>query len=299
VPDANEEYLLYQTLVGTWPTEEWSSDDRNLYRDRILQYMEKAIREAKVHASWMNPSEEYETAIREFICNLFDTSGKQFANDLSAFVAQIACSGYVNSLAQLVLKTTLPGVPDLYRGTELWDFNLVDPDNRRPVDYECRRARLEKLQCAVRANLQQATRKLSNRWPDADIKLWITSSCLDARRENADLFAFGEYIPLTVEGVSAAHVISFARRLESEFVIVCVPRHFHQLLDRNGGKTTESGLPKPGWTDTHIVLPDDFPHAWQCKLSGRDFESNDVGGTRTLSVAELLNVFPVAVLKSS
>ena len=299
VPDANEEYLLYQTLVGTWPTEKLSSDDRNAYRDRILQYMEKAIREAKIHASWMNPSEEYETAIREFICSLFDASGKQFANDLSAFVAQIAGSGYVNSLAQLVLKTTLPGVPDLYRGTELWDFNLVDPDNRRPVDYDCRRARLEKLQSAARANIQQATRKLSHRWPDSDIKLWITSSCLNTRRESADLFAFGEYIPLTVEGVSAAHVITFARRLEEEFAIVCVPRHFHQLLHHNADKTTESGPPQPEWKDTHIVLPDDFPRAWQCKLSGQDFESNDVDGTRTLRVAELLNVFPVAVLKSS
>src|SRR4029079_3226926 len=139
VPDANEENLLYQTLVGTWPTEKFSGDDSDAYRDRMLQYMEKAIREAKIHSSWMNPSEEYETAIREFVCNLFDASGKPFANDLTELVVQIADSGYVNSLAQLVLKTTLPGVPDLYRGTELWDFNLVDPDNRRPVDYDCGR----------------------------------------------------------------------------------------------------------------------------------------------------------------
>jgi (1->4)-alpha-D-glucan 1-alpha-D-glucosylmutase len=148
-------------------------------------------------------------------------------------------------------------------------------------------------------NLQQASRELSNRWPDPDIKLWVISNCLDARRESADLFAFGDYIPLIVEGAGAAHVITFARRLEDEVAIVCVPRLFHLLLDRNADTTTHSGPPRPNWTDTRIVLPDEFPNAWQCKLSGQDFESNGIGSKRTLSVAELLNVLPVAVLKSS
>lgn len=297
VPDANEEYLIYQTLVGTLPTDEPNQDARNAYRDRILRYMEKAIREAKIHASWMNPSEEYETAVREFIGDLFETKGEKFAADLSSFVAQVADSGYVNSLVQLVLKTTLPGIPDLYRGTELWDFNLVDPDNRRPVDYDCRRSRLEKLQTAAHGNVQNAVRELSVRWPDADIKLWITSNCLAARGKSSDLFAFGEYIPLTVEGEWADHVISFARRLENEFAIVCVPRHYYRLRVRKNGKTTGNGPPKPEWADTRVVLPEDFSPAWLCSLSGRDFESKDSDGMRTLSVAELLDVFPVAVLK--
>ena len=298
VPHANEEYLIYQTLVGTWPTDELNKADRDAYRDRILLYMQKAIREAKIHTSWMNPSEEYETAVREFIVDLFDVKSQKFAADLTSFVAEIADSGYVNSLAQLVLKTTLPGVPDLYRGTELWDFNLVDPDNRRPVDYDCRRTRLEKLQSAARASAEVAARKLSGRWPDPDIKLWITSNCLAARCDSEDLFAFGNYIPLAVEGELADHIISFARHLEHEFAIVCVPRHVYRTVDRSKRKTTGSGPQKPKWADTRIVLPDDFPRDWHCKLSGRDFESNGIGDSKSIGVAQLLDLFPVTVLKS-
>jgi (1->4)-alpha-D-glucan 1-alpha-D-glucosylmutase len=298
VPHANEEYLIYQTLVGTWPTDELNKAERDVYRDRILQYTQKAIREAKIHTSWMNPSEEYETAVQEFIRDLFDTKGEKFAADLTSFVAQIADSGYVNSLAQLVLKTTLPGVPDLYRGTEFWDFNLVDPDNRRPVDYECRRARLEKLRSAARASVEDAACELSRRWPDPDIKLWITSKCLAARHDSADLFAFGDYIPLAIEGNLADHIISFARRLESEFAIVCVPRHIYRVIDRSKSKSTASGPPQPKWADTRIILPDDFPSDWHCKLSGRDVESKNIGGSRTIAVADLLNALSVTLLKT-
>jgi maltooligosyltrehalose synthase len=274
------------------------ADERTRYRDRILQYVEKAIREAKIHASWMNPSEEYETAIREFISDLFDTKGTQFTADLATFVTQIADSGYVNSLAQLILKSTLPGVPDFYRGTEFWDFNLVDPDNRRPVDYDYRRKQLTKLQKSARGSIQDAAQELSQRWPDPDIKLWITSNCLSARRESDDLFTFGEYIPLTVEGESADHVISFARRLERKFAIVCVPRHVHQLLNRKDGKAIDRGPSRPNWKDTRIILPDEYPHSWHCKLSGREVESNDIDGVPSIGITELLDVFPVAVLKS-
>ena len=156
VPDANEEYLIYQTLVGTWPASIQSEADRATYRDRIAQYMEKAFREAKAHTSWMNPSDDYESAVHDFIRDLFGEAGKKFAADLGQFVRRIADSGYVNSLAQLLLKMTVPGVPDFYRGTELWDFNLVDPDNRRPVDYDARRRRLHELQEAGRKNTPEA-----------------------------------------------------------------------------------------------------------------------------------------------
>jgi (1->4)-alpha-D-glucan 1-alpha-D-glucosylmutase len=298
VPDANEEYLIYQTLVGTWPTEELSNAERNTYCDRILQYTEKAIREAKIHASWMNPSEEYETAVREFVCDLFGERGAKFAADLTRFVAQIADAGYVNSLAQLVLKTTLPGVPDFYRGTELWDFNLVDPDNRRPVDYGCRRSRLDKLRKAARANVQEAARELSTRWPDPDIKLWITATCLAARRDSADLFAFGEYVPLTVEGALVEHVLAFARRFEREYALVVVPLHSYRALDRSGATTPGGGTPNVKWGDTRIVVPDDFPYEWHCQLSGRDCDSTNTNGVQTFAVAELLDVLAVAVLIS-
>src|SRR4051812_41560905 len=228
VPDANEEYLVYQTLVGTWPVGGLTGDERAKYRDRIVEYMEKAMHEGKVHTSWMNPSETYDGSVREFLKDLLSEKGAEFTSDLGNFVGRFADTGFINSLSQLVLKMTMPGVPDFYRGTELWDFNLVDPDNRRPVDYDRRRTRLQMLQKAASENFEATARELSEHWPDPDIKLWITSRCLAARRESADLFAFGEYIPLTVQGEFADHIICFARRLEREFALVCVPRYFQQ-----------------------------------------------------------------------
>jgi (1->4)-alpha-D-glucan 1-alpha-D-glucosylmutase len=298
VPDANEGYFIYQTLVGTWPTEPMTDEVRDHYRERILRYMGKALREAKVHVSWLNPSETYETAVREFIVDLFSEKGNPFKTDLSQFVGRIADAGFVNSLAQLVLKTTIPGVPDFYRGTEFWDFNLVDPDNRRAVDSECRRRRLDALVKAEEKDRASAARDVSARWPDSDVKLWITSQCLKLRHQCPDLVAFGEYIPLTVEGAAAEHVISFARRFERECAIVVVPRHFYRLLRISQATTQQAGPPVVDWADTRIVIPTDFPLEWRNELSGQLFEAFVAGDAPTLSVVELLNIFPVALLKS-
>jgi (1->4)-alpha-D-glucan 1-alpha-D-glucosylmutase len=298
VPDANEEYLIYQTLVGTWPTDSLSDSEREAYRDRIVRYMEKAFREAKAHTSWMNPSEAYEAAVQSFIGDLFAVKGREFAADMSKFVRQIADSGYVNSLAQMLLKATVPGVPDFYRGTELWDFNLVDPDNRRPVNYDARRHRLDELRSAARKSVSDAARELSERWPDPDVKLWITSNCLRLRRDCADLFSFGEYIPLTVDGELAEHVICFARRLERECIVAIVPRNFYRLLRRCGGRKNETGPPKVEWDNTTIVMPGDFPGGWHCELSDQFVETKAANDLQTLDIAELFEVFPVALLKS-
>lgn len=259
--------------------------------------MEKAVREAKINTSWMNPSEAYETAVREFICDLFGPNGKEFVADVSRYVAQIADCGYVNSLAQLVLKTTLPGVPDFYRGTELWDFNLVDPDNRRPVDYNERRQRLDNLRKTAHVGDSDAARGVSQRWPGADVKLWITLRCLRARCDCADLFTFGEYIPLTVGGDLAEHVIGFARRLERESVVIIVPRHFYRLLSRGNKQQHESGPPRPEWGNTQIVVPNGFPQEYRCELSGQTLKAKGATDSRAFDVAELMQVFPVAVLK--
>ena len=155
VPDPNEQYLLYQTLVGTWPLAPFSADARGEYADRIVQYMEKALREAKIHTSWMNPAESYEAAVFDFVRDVLSEKAVKFQADLSTFVNEIADSGFVNSLAQVLLKITLPGVPDFYQGTELWDFNLVDPDNRRPVDFADRCRRLENLLARANEDLEQ------------------------------------------------------------------------------------------------------------------------------------------------
>jgi (1->4)-alpha-D-glucan 1-alpha-D-glucosylmutase len=298
VPDANEEYLIYQTLVGTWPTESWTDCERDKYRDRILQYMEKALREAKVHASWMNPSEAYEAAVREFLCDLFGEKGREFAADLTSFVEKIADSGFVNSLAQLLLKATLPGVPDFYRGTELWDFSLVDPDNRRPVDYSARRTRLQNIATATNGGLEKTALDLSQRWPSPDVKLWMTVRALGVRRKWPDLFSFGEYIPLTAVGRHADHMVSFARRLNGECALTVIPRHYYRLTREPSSRKAATSLPRAEWQDAAIVLPEDFPVEWGCELSGRTVKTKNLNDQRAIAVASLFEVFPAALLKS-
>jgi len=303
VPDANEEYLIYQTLVGTWPLEPMTDAERDQYRDRILQYLEKALREAKVYTSWMNPSEAYETAIRAFVTALLAADHRAFIDDVSKFVAQITGAGYVNSLSQLMLKLTLPGMPDFYRGTELWDFNLVDPDNRRPVDYDARRHRLKHLWSNADKDLPTFARELAARWPDPDIKLWITSSGLHLRRDWPDVFAFGEYIPLTATGVAADHVMAFARRWETQTAICVVPRHFYGLNAQHPRANSETGPPLADWADTQLMLPADFSHEWACRLSGVSHSASKVqnaaaGQSLVLKIADLLAVLPVALLTS-
>jgi (1->4)-alpha-D-glucan 1-alpha-D-glucosylmutase len=290
--------LIYQTLVGTWPIEPLEADEGMKYRDRILQYTDKAMHEAKIHTSWMNPSAPHEAAVREFICDLFDAKGSDFTEDLGKFVGQIANSGFVNSLAQLVLKMIAPGVPDCYRGTELWDFNLVDPDNRRPVDYDARRQRLNNAWSAAKKNKLEFARDLITRWPDPDIKFWTTSACLNLRRDHPALFSFGKYVPLTACGKAANHILAFARQFEYECAIAIVPRNYYRLTHTSGSGEKASGPPRADWADTQIIIPDDFPQQWQCELSGQEIET--VANNRhSFDVAGLLDVLPVAVLKSA
>src|SRR5262249_3393739 len=136
-PDANEEYLLYQTLLGAWPLEPCSAEEYGQFVKRIGAYMEKALHEAKVHTSWINPNADYDKAVQDFLARILDeNASRPFLDDFRAFRQRISRLGLFNSLAQTVLRLTAPGVPDTYQGTELWDFSLVDPDNRRPVDYE-------------------------------------------------------------------------------------------------------------------------------------------------------------------
>jgi (1->4)-alpha-D-glucan 1-alpha-D-glucosylmutase len=296
-PDANEQYLLYQTLVGTWPVEPMSTPQREAYRDRIVQYMEKALREAKIHTSWMNPSEQYDTAVRDFIRDLLDEKGEAFVADLDDFVRQIADSGFVNSLAQALLKMTLPGVPDFYQGTELWDFNLVDPDNRRPIDFDLRRRRLDQMVRAAADDMEEFAVSLTHRWPDADTKLWISLRSLAVRHERPELFTFGEYIPLAVTGPAAEHIISFARGVDDQWAITVAPRHYQRLrLDH--GIQTEQSVPQANWEGTQLVLPSEAPAAWRDAFSGRGIEINGTNSESTMNLAEVFRVFPVALLTS-
>jgi (1->4)-alpha-D-glucan 1-alpha-D-glucosylmutase len=297
IPDLNEQYLLYQTLVGTWPVDPVSADQDTTYSDRIVQYMQKALREAKIHTSWLNPSEPYEAAVTAFIQNVLSERGAEFQADLAAFVGRIADTGFVTSLAQLLLKMTLPGVPDFYQGTELWGFNLVDPDNRRPVDFTQRRERLDNLLAKARQGTEAVVAGLIASWPDPDVKLWITSRTLAQRREWPDVFCFGEYVPLSSSGTATDHVLAFARHCRGQCAVTAVPRHFHSLAVRqHNGK---HGIPRADWKDTRLGLPDEFKGPWRDVLTGRLHEPQHEEGQAWLEVKNLFAQFPVALLISN
>ena len=251
-PDRNTEYLLYQTLVGAWPLEV----------ERALTYMEKAIREAKVHTSWTHTNTDYEEAVRGFVTDVL--AAPEFTADLTAFVASLVQAGRVNALAQTLLKLTAPGVPDLYQGTEVWNLSLVDPDNRRPVDYDLRRRLLHELQGATP---EQVWARIDEGLP----KLWLIHQVLALRRRQPELFGpQADYQPLLAKGERAAHVVAFVR---GGAAVTVVPR---LVLGLNGE-----------WGDTILEVPDG---TWRNALTG-----DDVDGHVT-RMADLLARFPVALL---
>jgi (1->4)-alpha-D-glucan 1-alpha-D-glucosylmutase len=207
-PHANEELFLYQTLIGIWPL-----DERELpsLPDRLQQYLEKAAREAKNHTSWIAPDHQYEEALLGFSAAIL--SDHEFRTDFLRFQKRIAFYGFLNSLSQVVLKATAPGTPDFYQGTELWDFSLVDPDNRRTVDYARRRAMLQAVKSV-------SPDTLLHRWEDGRIKMFVTCKLLEIRARHADLFRDGSYEPID----AGPNTIAFIRRHHNDVVLVAVPR---------------------------------------------------------------------------
>jgi (1->4)-alpha-D-glucan 1-alpha-D-glucosylmutase len=297
-PDANEQYLLYQTLIGTWPTEPMTAAELETYCGRIVQYMHKALREAKIHTSWINPSETYEVATFDFVRDLLGEKGAAFQADLTRFVCDIADSGLVNSLSQLLLKLTVPGVPDFYQGSELWDFNLVDPDNRRPVDFVQRCDRLNRLLGEAEQGVERTARALAARWPDPDVKLWTIRRCLALRRNWPEVFSFGDYVPLSASGPAAEHLLSFARRFEQKCIIVVVPRQYHRLRTKHG--PAGHRVPSADWKGTQLILPQEWDQPWHDQLTGRQFQPKshnaNAAEQTTLDVGRILDILPVTLL---
>jgi (1->4)-alpha-D-glucan 1-alpha-D-glucosylmutase len=283
IPSRNDEYLLYQTLVGAWPFEIDAPDHPGLaeFAERIVAYMIKASREAKVRTSWTAPDQEYEAGMERFVRRILDPQeGRSFLADLLAFQPRIALIGAANGLAQTLLKVTAPGVPDTYQGCELWDLSLVDPDNRRPVDFELRRAYLGK-----RAD----PRELLAGWRDGRIKQHVVASASALRRRHAHLFETGSYEPIEAAGALADHVVAFARRSGDATIIVVVPRLVAALL-----QDREQPCPAPAaWGDTRLALPPAFA-GW--KLLNQLTEQPVPTSSGSLAVAELLDDLPVALL---
>jgi (1->4)-alpha-D-glucan 1-alpha-D-glucosylmutase len=265
VPTPNEQYLIYQTLIGAWPLEPWAAQEYDAFVKRVQAYMVKAMREAKLFTSWTDPNEPHETAVSRFIAAILsETHGGEFLADLRPLRQRVSDLGLINSLAQTVLKLTAHGVPDTYQGTELWDFSLVDPDNRRPVDYAKRASLLESLrerELSTRDQLAPLARELLASKADGRVKLFVTSQILQLRREHPGLFSAGEYIPLHAEGPHADNVFAFIRRHEGRTAVVIVPRRVAELEAPEVWNGTQLSIP-PGVPNLRNVFTGRAANAW-------------------------------------
>jgi (1->4)-alpha-D-glucan 1-alpha-D-glucosylmutase len=285
VPDPNDEILLYQTLVGVWPL---CGGDMAGLADRVKNYMQKAVREAKVHTSWLAPNDAYEEGLLAFIDAILEQSDANlFFKDFIAFHKRIASAGAVNSLAQTLLKIASPGVPDFYQGAELWDFSLVDPDNRRPVDFAARAAMLDELKRREGQALPKLLGELAAKWQDGRIKLYLTYKALTFRREHAALFLDGEYLPVG----AGEHICAFARRSRGGWALVAVPRFVASHARPRGAL-----LPPSVWGDAVIKLPAEAPRRWTNVFTNEELAANGKGALRA---AEVFAKFPVALLEPS
>lgn len=300
-PDANDEYLFYQALLGCWPaglTEPAAPPD---LIPRLREYMAKATREAKVHTSWITANDGYDQAVARFVEEtLAGPRAREFLTRFVPFQRRIAHAGMVNSLAQLVLKMASPGVPDFYQGTELWELSLVDPDNRRPVDYARRVEMLAELEPWLDdaapqppAERTAAVARWLADWPDGRIKLFVTACGLRFRRRSPDLFLEGEYVPLAVEGERADHVVAFARRLGDEWVIAVVPRLVAPLTGSKSALPVGVGA----WGETKLRLPSEIAASSLQNLFTRESlaPTTEADGFAA-RVADVFGVCPVALL---
>jgi (1->4)-alpha-D-glucan 1-alpha-D-glucosylmutase len=296
VPDRNEEYLFYQTLVGAWPVSIDGSSERQDFVRRIKEYMIKAAREAKVHSSWTSPNGIFEDALMHFIDNVLeDRRGNQFLADFVPFQRNISNYGMFNSLSQVLLKSACPGVPDFYQGTELWDFSLVDPDNRRPVDYEKRMRILAELKAKEDSMpLQELALELIRRKEDGSAKLFLTWKTLNFRRQRRDIFDNGEYIPLEVVGEGGENICAFARRLGSMIAVTVAPRFFTRLCKDN----CDLPVGEETWGNSSLAVPfgggiSEFRNI----LTGEMLPVQRFGGSASIRLSDVLSKFPVALLE--
>ncbi|HWF59467.1 MAG TPA: malto-oligosyltrehalose synthase [Nitrospira sp.] len=290
VPSANDEYLLYQTLLGVWPPGEVSADEHDGLCRRIEQFMEKATHEAKTHTSWINPNTQYDEGVRRFVRAVLDRSRpNKFLADFLEFKERTARAGFINSLAQTTIKLAAPGLPDFYQGTELWDWNLVDPDNRRPVDYALRNKLVKELQAVrLRNDRAESVRDLMDHAVDGRIKLYLILAGLHCRRMHADVFEYGRYVPLETEGTEANHLLAFARLHEAHMVMVAVPRLVAIRSTEAMGSI---------WDETWVTMPPEWG-ALQLEdvLTGRSIVPDRKGERYMVRASELLAACPVGFL---
>ncbi len=294
-PDGNEEYLLYQTIVGAWPWIFEGSESPQAYLERLKAYITKALSEAKVNLSWLSPDQAYVDAVHAFLTAILqpDKSGKPtaFVQSLEALMPHLRIFGAVNSLAQLVLKATSPGVPDFYQGSDMWDLSLVDPDNRRPVDYQKRQTYLTAMQqqASTSSGTAELIKQLTADLSDGRIKLWATHRTLQLRQQKKDIFQHGNYQAVQADEAHRENLIGFVRSSAAgDAVISLLPRFSYSLMSGSAALPLGSA-----WQDASVSLP---------QLGGKQLrniftdEKLTVGKDGTLLLRDVFATFPVALL---
>ncbi len=283
VPDRNDEYFLYQTLIGAMPFAEKEGDG---FSTRLKDYMTKAVREAKVHTAWLKPDTDYEENFMLFIERILNPSNRKFLEDFIPFQKMVSYYGIFNSLSQTLLKIASPGLPDFYQGSEFWDLNLVDPDNRRPVDYSLRTWLLNEMKSREGRDMPGLIDELLSTREDGRIKLFLIYKALEVRRKQRNLFEKGEYVPLQTDGVHKDRIIAFAWVHKPDWIITVAPRFLTGIV-----KEDQYPLGREIWKDTAIVMPEGSPVKWTNKITGAVLE----GGGR-LHAGNVLEHFPCALL---
>lgn len=280
-PDVNDEYFIYQTLVGSYPIKEEAGD---AYRNRLQAYLQKALREAKQHSNWTTPDERYEQATKTFAVTLLDKK-RPFWKSFQKLHHKIVDFGIINSLVQVILKFTCPGVPDVYQGCEGWDFSFVDPDNRRAVDYGHLKKLLETL-----PEIERGEKELQQLWNNragAQIKMWLVQRLFQLRNEQPDFFAYGDYIPLKTKGRYKDQVLAFARKHKQDWLVVLVPLHLAAVLHEQ-----EKSDFNFDWDDTVVLLPKEVKNEWRDLLRGTAGDSK-----KGILIKHVFRSVPFAILK--
>lgn len=286
-PDPNEEYLLYQTLVGVWPMVPPPPEHHTLLTRRIQAYMNKAIHEAKIHTSWINPDLEYDAAVDRFVEAIL--ADAEFLGELTEFVRFIGHWGAINSLAQTLIRCTAPGIPDTYQGTEIFELSLVDPDNRRPVDFDRRMQRLAQVQAGVTQDRSSWAGRAGQELPE-EVKLYVLSETLRQRQAWSALFLEGAYEPIDTVGPLASHLFAFLRHDGTRATLTVVPRLVAAMARASPQLASPVGADL--WRDTQLTLPE----AFRCRRWVNVFTGKVVEDAQT--AAEVLADFPVALLRT-
>jgi (1->4)-alpha-D-glucan 1-alpha-D-glucosylmutase len=291
-PNPNEEYLIYQTIAGAWPWVMQSRGDREQFLARLKEYMTKALSEAKVNLSWIDPNQPYTDAVHAFLHAILIPSGREketrFVKALNELLPALKTFGAMNSLAQVVLKTASPGVPDFYQGTEMWALSLVDPDNRRPVDYDLRTSSLDAL-CSMQPG--EASRAVLADISDGRIKLWTSHRALTLRSQLPQLFARADYSPVSVSGGNEQNVIAFARSHEGHTIVAAVPRFACSLM------RTRPQLPLgEAWETSALDLSQWQQTEWENIFTGEKLRA---GADGSLALRDIFATFPVALFRST